>query len=70
MANSYFSIIARVLSNSVVNLFRKLKVVNTVTIVWITCSLISSHFLFIYLYLSYCVGETFPLFKIYSPRVS
>ena len=57
VANSCFSIFAGVLSNYVVNLFCKLKIVHSATIVWITCILISSHFLFIYLYLKYCVGE-------------
>ena len=38
----------KVFSNSVENLFCKLKIFNSVTIIWITCIGISSHFLFIF----------------------
>ena len=38
------SMIAKMFSNSVVNAFCRLKVVNSVTIVWITCIEISSQF--------------------------
>ena len=38
------SIIAKMLSNSVVNVFRKLEIGNSDTIVWITCIKISSQF--------------------------
>ena len=53
-ANSCFSIMAKVLLNSVVNTFLKLKIVNSVTIVWIVCIEISRHFLFIFIFEILC----------------
>ena len=51
VANSCFSIIAKVLLHSVVNLFCKLKILNYVTIVGIICIEISSHFIFSFIYI-------------------
>lgn len=63
-ANSCFSIMAKVLLNSVLICFESLKY-----LYWLLDYLYwdkQAFFIYIILYLKYCVGKTLPLFKIYS----